>query len=185
MTDFFDHAMLDIETLGSGPGCPILQISACMFPSGDTLRSISDTTNFNHYVLQETKITVEKSTFLWWANQPSFVGLLQRTEEEGDTIGSVINQFDRWLHLHNIRYLWSHGATFDIPILLYAWKEQMSEEFPVPYWNFRDTRTLMDLWGHDILAEILPFPIEHEPHNALHDAVHQANCMVKLLRELL
>lgn len=184
MNSYNSHAMLDIETLGRRPGCPILQISACIFPSSQKPREVSDKLNFNRYIYQETTITVEKSTLLWWTNQSGFASLLQRTEEEGDTIGSNISDFDHWLHLYDIRYLWSHGATFDIPILLYAWKEQMSEEFPVPYWNFRDTRTLMDLFGYDKLTEILPLPIDHEPHNALHDAVYQANCMVKLLELL-
>lgn len=184
MFDLSCHAMLDIETLGRGPGCPILQISACMFPSGGTPRSVDDLTNFNHYILQETTITLEKSTLLWWAGQPDFAQLLQRTEEEGDTIGSVINSLSYWLRFNSITYLWSHGATFDIPIVLHAWKEQMTEEFPVPYWNFRDTRTLMDVCEHNKLTEILPFPEGHKPHDALHDACHQANCMAKLVREL-
>lgn len=184
MSNISRHAMLDIETLGRGPGCPILQISACMFPSGGTPRSVDDLTNFNHYILQETTITLEKSTLLWWAGQPDFAQLLQRTEEEGDTIGSVINSLSYWLRFNSITYLWSHGATFDIPIVLYAWKEQMTEEFPVPYWNFRDTRTLMDVCEHNKLTEILPFPEGHKPHDALHDACYQANCMAKLLGEL-
>ena len=184
MFDLSCHAMLDIETLGRGPGCPILQISACMFPSGDTLRSVDDSTNFNRYILQETTIVLEKSTLLWWAEQPDFAQLLQRTEEEGDTIGSVLNRLGYWLRLNSITYLWSHGATFDIPIVLHAWKEQMTDEFPVSYWNFRDTRTLMSVCGCNKLTEILPFTEGHKPHDALHDACYQANCMAKLLREL-
>lgn len=184
MTDFSNHAMLDIETLGRRAGCPVLQISACTFPGCSEIQTVEADTNFNFYIRQNNIILASKSTLLWWVGQPGFAELLQRTEEQGRNLGPVLDCFGYWLRNNNIQYLWSHGATFDIPILLNAWDVKMNIKFPIPYHNFRDTRTLMDICGRMKLAEILPSPDNHQPHNALHDAVYQANCMAKLLDQL-
>lgn len=163
------HVMVDLETLSTAPDAAIVQIGAVEFdPLGSGLGS-----EFEAHVSPQSCIDaglrVDGSTINWWMNQPDearkavFVG-------EARHVQRALADFRFWLAgLGEVHGLWSHGAAFDIPILLSAARRCGFQEF----WGYRttrDTRTLAWLAGG--LAG--PPPRVGVEHTALADAKSQA-----------
>jgi len=167
------HVMIDVETMGTNPNAPVVQIGAAFFTrEGVQVQSLLSI-NFEE-ALKYGK--VDGSTIKFWLQQPKEAqnSLFQneRSMEEATDV------FTKLLEAQNPDYFWAH-ATFDFPILqsLFA---SIDKKFPIPFWKMRDLRTL------EMLADL---PIDKSqfkgvPHNALHDAVFQAEHAIKCLNIL-
>lgn len=166
------HCMIDLETLGSNPKAPIIQIGMAFFTrEGITLQS-QISVDFNDALKHGD---ADGDTIKWW---------LQQAKEAQSTlfvntkpIEEVANIFEKLIEAQNANYYWSH-ATFDFPILLSMFRS-MNRKYPLPHKRTMDLRTL----------EFLAGPIEWDKrdgihHNALDDAVYQAKHAIKLLNNV-
>lgn len=162
------HVMLDIETLGTKPGCAILSIGAVAFDR--------EGLGNNYY----SKITnpmgeISYDTVAWWmkqaeaAKKSAFEGL-------GKTHGQAIADFYQWFIKEQAIYLWCHGATFDEPLIRYAANIQI--EPPWKFYNVRCTRTLYEVSG------LGPDRNKGLQHNALDDAISQAEAVIASFTKL-
>ena len=159
MTDI----MIDLETLGTGHDAYILSIGAC-----DVLNSnrtfYVNTANTN----QDRAIDVD--TVTWWMQQSEEARKV--FTEDSIVLPAALRDLADWMldgtEPGDLK-VWSHGATFDIPILQHAYK-QYKIDCPWGFWNARDTRTVYDLTGLDVERP----ERKGTHHNALDDALWQS-----------
>ena len=198
--------MIDLETWGTTPGSDIRSIGACVFdpaagtvgngylddgqdhtvrgytfyvacdnPVPDWYGGKNPDTN-RRYILHRDPRTVQ-----WWSEQSSEA---QAAFVDPVDLREALDRFTAWLTglwnepgIPDIR-IWSHGASFDPPILAAAYE---AVGLPVP-WHYRaprDTRTLFDMAGiddHSAWLKQHPGPLGIA-HHALDDAICQARAV--------
>jgi hypothetical protein len=170
-----EHIMVDLETMGSRPGCAIATIGAVMF---DPITGTQGDSLYLRVRLQscvELGLTLDPETVLWWLRQSDEA----RLELQGDglCLTAALECFARFLRDHGARYFWSHGASFDGPILEAAY-HAIKKSAPWRYVDARDTRTLYDLAG------VKPNRLNGVAHNAQVDAENQVNAVFEAYRRL-
>lgn len=168
--------MVDIETLGTKPGCVTLSIGAVLF----------DPCSFDLGQQFYLNINVEDSHNAGFFSDPQTVKWWEKQSQEAKDhlvpnqypVKQAMKIFADWFKQSGGEKPWSHGAPFDITILEHALSYL---EIPIPwkYYNVRDTRTVFDLYQFDVRNE----PRNGTHHNALDDARFQAICIQKALNK--
>lgn len=145
--------MIDLETCGTCPNTMILTIGAIAFNpyTGEVLgEPYYDKINLDSYRAYTPGFTFDGNTLAWWMSQPDEARLEAFTGERHE-LADVLTSFIEWCQNvskgKNIR-IWSHGASFDVPIISYAFA-MLGLEAPWKFWDVRDTRTLFDICGLD------------------------------------
>lgn len=166
------HVMIDLETLGSTPGCAILSFGAVeFFPATSTLGQ-------EFYAVVDVQscfdagLKAEGGAFYWW--------LMQSHEARtalvapSYTLAEVLASFIGYLYEPADTLIWAHGPSFDLAVLAAAFTATHQAK-PWAFRNERDTRTILDLAGGRKMPAI------QAGHHALEDAKSQAreimNCM--------
>jgi len=174
--------MLDLETWGTGAGCAIRSIGAAFFDfDGQPLGPLYYD-NVSWESCAAAGLTYDPATVAWWTQQdPAAEAALAdnqltlRAALEG--LAAFVDQFG----IAEEVMVWSHGATFDIPILEFAMRA-VGVPIPWKFYNCRDTRTL--IW----LGEQRGITVEVERlglrHHALDDARTAALRMIEIHRRL-
>jgi len=160
--------MIDLETLDVTPTASILTIGAVKFdPFGD---DINESTCKKLYIKVDLDScdryggTVSQGTIDWWASQS------QAAQDEAfDPTGRVpieeaMNQLYKFAW--GAKRVWSHGATFDIPICEFYFRK-VGKAIPWQFWEARCTRTIFDIGINPNRPPVLK-------HHALEDAWNQA-----------
>lgn len=187
------HAMIDLETMGTAPGSVILTIGAVRFSPGDDdligadWRHIRETEPHRCFYRRVDRasctaigMTEDADTAAWWKKQSA--AMLAEAFCPGPDrapIGDVLAALTRWLEMplpadaftplhrrERSKYPWSHGASFDV-VLLEAAYRMTGQPIPWKFWDIRDTRTLYDF------MRVSP-ERGGDHHHALADAVAQA-----------
>lgn len=171
------HVMVDLETLGREPGAVIVSIGAVKFDP------MEETLGHNFYspiVIQsclDAGLVVDGATVQWWMERPNDVRhALFRPDPLPLRVG--LATFAKFYA--GCECIWSHGSTFDIPILEAAYRA-LREELPWSSRNIRDTRTLFSLIPRSVCNSI---PWEGPEHHALYDAIRQAQMVQAAYRWL-
>lgn len=169
------HVMIDLETMSNRANAAITQIGAVCFDlqSGPIpLKPV-----FNQHVELATSIAVgshvDASTIMWWLDrdQDSRKALLSG-QGMAVPLKQALDEFVTWLPRERI-FPWSHGASFDIPIIEVA-MSRFNMKPPWQFWDIRDTRTLFDIVNRK-LTDLAPNT--GVIHNASDDAVNQAHAV--------
>lgn len=169
------HISLDLETLSTSPNAVILSIGAVAFNLEKRI-VYSDRSFFTCLGIDEQisrGAHINDSTVKWWISQA--------TEAKNDWIEFdhrysaqvQVRQFANWCSKHSMdsTYIWSHGASFDVPIM-----ETCFDRFDIPIpWNFRNIRDTRTLFHY--------FKPKKEvgggtKHTALADAIRQSNMII-------
>lgn len=158
--------MIDLETLGVRPGCVIASIGLVIFNEKENVF----TQKFNINVCTQAGLRIEPQTMLWWMQQSNEAKAATFASTLRENLRTALEQLSTFLKSYDVKLVWSKPATFDIPILEYAYN---SQGLPIP-WGHRDIRCLRTLWAHYNL-ELLDFV--GTPHDCLADAVNQVNCL--------
>lgn len=187
----FDHISLDIETLGTTADCMILSVGAVKFDieTGDIhnagfYRKVSIESN------KAWKRDFSADTLRWWMNQKDAARLEAFKMDAGKLDPAIIgvpleemlNNLSAWMgdiKHPNVYKVWGNGADFDQPFLQHAYKEA---GVPVP-WKFWDNRCLRTLKNLPV-ARSVKLERAGVHHNALDDAIHQANLVCAIWRLL-
>ncbi len=175
------NIMLDLETLGTRPGCKILSIGACIFDC-DKRQWVASSFYQRASSDYQSRLTSDAATEDWWAKQDPEV----RAEAFGGTefvhviLGNFINWVSSFITAGKSIRIWSKGATFDVPIIEYA-LETYNMKAPWKFWEVACFRTLQDL---GISLGIDADKFDGDKHNALHDAINQAAHAEKILSTL-
>ncbi|MCZ7840093.1 3'-5' exoribonuclease [Leclercia adecarboxylata] len=183
----FIHLMVDLETMGKKPGAPIVSIGAVFFDpsSGKTGAEFYQVINLE--LSMSFGARPDASTILWWLKQSpearsaivvdDAIGLLEALEQflvfiaENAANGSKTVQ------------LWGNGSSFDCSLLEAAF-ELADTPFPIPHWNYRDVRTVVELGKAVGLNSRYDIPFEGDQHNALADARHQVKYVSAIWQRL-
>lgn len=168
------HVMLDLETLGTMPGCVVLSVGACTFDPHDDPQAPWIGRSFNLNIERSSceghGLTAEPDTLAWWERQSEEARARLLTEPY--SLFVVATEFHAWWRRVGGVYLWCNGAAFDEPIWRVA-AEKVHSTVPWKYWNVRDTRTVWDI------GKVNPRNIARDgvAHSAYADARHQAKCV--------
>lgn len=174
-----EHVSIDLETLGKNPQAMIVSIGAIKFDPytgsmGDTFYRVIDLEAATGGGVMDV------STVLWWIRQDEAARKhLFADETERVPLPQALVELSEWLGMNDELpedqqypdvHLWQRGDK-DAQWLTSAY-EGMGLKVPFPYWEVSDQRTL---------CRWVPQPIEvlraGVAHNALDDAIHQANCI--------
>lgn len=169
------HVMLDLETLGTKPGCVIRSIGAVAFDPAAEILGAAFYANLDRASCAAAGLTVDPDTEAWWARQSPQARA--RLEPDQRPLGEALDGFDAFWRQANALQIWGHGASFDAPILEAAYRA-LGRRTPWSYANCRDTRTLYEL------ADVAPDRADGLHHDALDDAKTQARAVQAGWRKL-
>ena len=166
--------MLDIETTGKTPGCNILSIGATTF-------FCPQRTNFYrgiHWDNLNPDFCNETDTMEWWREQKQEVAAAAFGGK--NTYCQALQDFTNFIHErqrgHSGLHIYANGAAFDFPMLEYAYK---AVGLNIP-WNYFERQCYSTLKAH---FQRVPKPkFEGNKHDALHDAINQANHCEAILK---
>jgi len=161
--------MLDIETLGTEPGCAICSIGAVVFDT-DGLGN-RETWSVDIASCQSLGMRIDAETLHWWLDQSPTVSELRGGEE----LPQVLHEFAAFYREADADEIWANSPSFDCEILADA-NGRVDIEQPWDYWDERCFRTLKNLPG---AADI---DRQGDHHDALDDAAHQARVASATLR---
>lgn len=168
------HIMIDIETMGIVADSAIVSIGAILF---DPRTNKLDKQGFYaelDWEAQDRKICAK--TQEWWGKQSDAVT---------DALYGFEDLPEALKHLSTFipkdAKVWGNGPTFDIIILEDAYR-QCGIAIPWKFWNIRDCRTVKDMYESSRGGINNNFV--GTTHNALHDAIFQAQYINKMWQSL-
>lgn len=180
MTQFFD-LMIDTETAGLPPTGALLSIGACFFDLHT--QTIGPTFNRTIHLGSSVKHggTMDPGTVLWWLRQDPKAQ--QAVAYNGEPIELVLGDFSKWIAeycRHEDVHPWGNGAAFDLTIVGGAYK-RLDMAAPWAFWHERCFRTVRN--QHPSVA-YEPGEKGDDAHNALADAIFQAQHMFKIKQRI-
>ena len=167
--------MLDLETMGTRPGCPVVAIGAVTFTPGTGLVGDKFYCTIDLKSCTEAGLQIDAGTVLWWLSQED-AARAELTKEGSLPLKEALEQFRAWLPASNVS-IWGYGATFDCPVLEGAY---MAAKMPVP-WSYRAPmclRTLLNMTGVRVEMK------KGVKHNALDDAIAQVDAAHRAYQKL-
>ena len=118
------NVMLDLETLGTKPGCAILSIGMVAF----TWDAVQNYTLYNEIYTRsclDAGLTIDPETEKWWRAREPEAAILQRAAYiTTPPLAAVLVAAKAWLELQGPleqTTVWGNGADFDLPILARAY----------------------------------------------------------------
>jgi len=161
-----ERVMLDIETLGTEPGCAIVSIGAVWFgPDGiidDWYYSIDPESCQLH------GLTIDAETMLWWLDQDAVV---REQLTGGDAVDVALWRLATDIGFKSDTEIWACPPAFDCSVLEAAY-DHINLDVPWEHWQRRCYRSIREEVGLPELDR------EGDHHNALDDARHQARRLV-------
>lgn len=173
-TPIAEHVMIDLETYGTRPGCPVISIGAVAFGPNGITSEFHRAISIGHQLA--AGLAPDPATVRWWARQSAEArAIFAEATEPPETTLSAFKQWLLAVGNPDQNRIWGNGAGFDQPILT-ALYETFERRAPWEFYNERCFRTLKSL-HRDISAPEKP----RVKHNALEDARAQALHAVAIL----
>lgn len=173
------HCMVDLETLGRRPYCPVLTIGACAFNLDDDLPIVDV---FYQAVrldsCLEVGLRVDADTLKWWMEQNDAARTAAFLDPHAVKLPNALDAFTDWIGSRPMQF-WGNSARFDMGILEAAYTA-CGKEVPWLFWNERDYRTVKGL----VAAKDIPLTRVGMLHQAQDDAVSQANHLRTICKQL-
>jgi len=168
--------MLDLETLGTRPGCVILTLGAVKFDPY-SLQEPGPGIYFRVDVDEQTALgrEVQEDTLAWWISQAEDIREEALGEQDRVSLDTLYRDLNRFLVGAN--NIWAQGPLFDFAILENLYR-QMGWPTPWQYWQIRDSRTLFGVHGDPRVKGKAGL------HNALEDCVSQAVAVQQVYNKL-
>lgn len=162
------HAMLDLETLGRQPYCPVLAIGAVAFdPNSDA--PVEDF--FYQAITLDSCMKVglrpDADTICWWMQQGDAARALFN-DPEAVPLPNALDAFTSWLDSRPMK-MWGNSARFDCGLLEAAYLA-CGKEVPWAWFEEGCYRTMKNLPG----AKAVEIQRVGVHHHALDDALTQA-----------
>lgn len=155
------HVMLDLETYGVTPGCPVLSIGAVIFEGDDVGEEFYGVAYASQYRIG---LWPEDATVEFWKTQSEEARAIFDHPDAMDIV-DLLTKFAAWFPKD--AFIWGNGAGFDQPILAAAYRAA-GIKLPWEFYNERCYRTIKNLAPHIKMSRT------GTHHNALNDAQSQA-----------
>lgn len=172
--------MIDLETLGTVPGCAILSIGCVAFDFktkqlGDTFYIVVDRASCQAVGLKE-----DSDTLAWWKRQADEAKQVLKDAETGVPLAEALDYLTDYLRQFGLGKvkIWGNGSDFDNAILA-ACYASVGKKLPWLFWNNRCYRTLKSVFSGPKLVR------QGTYHNALDDARSQALHALQLVQQVL
>jgi len=177
------HVMIDIETLGIQPGSVISAIGAVVFrpwlaPDHADFIVEAQSSRIDISDAQKAGLTIDASTVQWWFRQ-SPEAIAATFNGETEPLFFALLKLAAFIDQYDSPTIWAHSPSFDL-VLLEAAYRAVNLKVPWKYHQARDTRTLFDVAG----VVLSGFPVHGVKHDALSDAINQANVVGHALQLL-
>ena len=170
------NLMIDLETLDTKPSGVILSVGICAFD----MDGIHDKKNFLLDATEQQKLgrTISFDTIEWWLQQskPVIDASFNIPIDQKTTIDEFLKDFGYFCSKNNIQKVWAQGIDFDISMIADLHRSK-GVELPYSFWLVRDSRTIRD--GNRFIEP----ERKGDHHNAMDDAVYQAECVIIALKE--
>lgn len=169
--------MFDIETLGRKPGCVVTSIGAVKFGFS---KGVYDRFKVNISVEDSVKnygLKIDKDTLKWWESQSKAARDSWLHDPEPVPVKEAVELFVDWIGKDKSRLIWSHGASFDIPIIQELFNV-VGIEKPWHYRQEMDSRTVFNMLGYVNSENREKSALTY--HDAAADAEAQALALIKL-----
>lgn len=185
-----NHFMLDLETLGTTPGCAILSIGAIGFdPFAATVDEVFSDDGFYSVVSRnsctDALLHIDAETAKWWARQSDEARKVVQdaANPSAPTLVEALDGLVGYVGSHcapSKALVWGNGADFDNPILNVA-ARHAGINLPWKWGNrcYRTVKNLAEFMQPDFVAP--PLSRVGVYHNARDDAKSQALHMWDLL----
>ena len=167
------EVMVDLETLGNGSNAVIISIGACEFDPASGQITNKFYMNVDPQSCVDVGLKMDVSTVMWWMKQSDEARAA--FSKPSVPLEVALQEFKAWYPQG--AGLWGNGATFDNVILGNAYS-LCNIQRPWHFMKDRCYRTLKAL-RPDIKQERVG-----THHNALDDAIYQAQHASKLLRAM-
>ena len=181
------NIMMDIETTGVRPGCRVLSIGLAVFYIENERGTIGATTTIYPSLSDQLGLD-EVNTMQWWSTQsPEARSVFADNQINGVSVRDAFKQFKEFIQnavdwhkslndgIDKVDvHIWGNGATFDNSIVQHMFE---AKGHPIPWNTFGDRcyRTAINMLGR------LPLARTGTHHNALDDAIYQAQCLMHVL----
>ncbi len=170
--------MIDIETLDIGLNAVVLSVGLCKFDSKDYSVEPYDLLYMRLDIAEQQTLgrTISDDTLEWWSKQPDKIKNDAFSEDNRESIDSFLVKL--YKYCKGSKLTWANSPAFDLTILESLYKQKGKKE-PWNYWDCRDVRTIKDFFDYD---EKKLFSKNN--HNALDDAVNQANLIRMAMKKI-
>jgi DNA polymerase III epsilon subunit-like protein len=168
------HLMLDIETLGTTPGCVVLSVGAVEFNENAFCGDFHAHVDIESAV--QAGLKLEHRTVMWWLEQDKDAQEAMLRAEKFQ-LKDVLLAFNDTFDFKDLK-VWANGASFDFPIIDAAYKAA-GVAVPWMYYNQMDYRTLKHLVDPQLFLELRAKP--NLKHDALSDAYAQAITLQRII----
>lgn len=167
--------MVDLETMSVANNAAILAIGAVAFDRDGVGEKFYATMSLEECA--EYEMDISPSTVLWWMKQ-SDAARAELWAPATRTVAQALRDFATFYQTQQCETVWGNGATFDNVILASAY-DALGLPRPWKYSADRCFRTIKAVMP----AEDVPRVGTH--HNALDDAVWQAEYLIRVDRSLI
>lgn len=168
--------MIDLETVGLTPNSAIVSIGAVIFDP--RFGKVSKSTFYSELDWAAQNRAMDKGTLEWWQKQSEIVKepFLYGMDDLEQSLK------DLTLFLPKDCRVWGNGSIFDIGMLEDAYR-QYGLPIPWMYWNIMDCRTIKFIF--ESMCGGYSRAAGGTKHNALDDAVFQAEYVCDMWRKIL
>ncbi len=185
------HLMIDIETLGTQPGCAVVSIGAVWFDPEDNGWHPRHRGYYAEVLLEDALRcgTASPGTLQFWLSQtPDAREFLTNDKGKVSLVNALTGLSGFIRHQSeddNLRdiYVWANGPEFDCSNLGAMYD---ALDLPVP-WNYgrnQSVRTIVWAARQFFGCDKPPFKAGRTAHNALDDAIHQAEYVTQMVRTI-
>lgn len=171
--------MIDLETLGTKPGCVVISIGAVFFDYKTMELGAYMHAIINKQSSMELGLFTQQDTIEWWDRQSIEAReVLTIADGMGITVDEALNEFAKFLG-HDARHVnvWGNGSDFDNVILAEVY-DKAKVSVPWRFYNNCCYRTLKKLAPDIKMSRV------GVHHNALDDARSQALHAMLILRSI-
>lgn len=172
------NLMIDIETMGIKNNAAIISIGALFFSKNGTGSNFYKKINLQSCL--DYNLSIDASTIIWWMQQSLEARQEFFNNNMEESIYNVLFDFSSFIYKYTTSedlYVWSNGIHFDITILENAY-QKCGIKIPWKYNHIRDFRTFKEFSYKPI-----EIPKDRNAHNALEDAIWQAEYAVEIMNE--
>lgn len=168
--------MIDLETLGTVPGCAILSIGAVAFNSRNGEIDNGLYTIVSRESCAKMGLHEEPGTIKWWEGQGAEARdvLIAAASPVAASLPTALEELNAYLSQHSGVRVWGNGADFDNPILAVAYRAAGVKPGWAAY-NGRCYRTVKNMAKHVKMRRT------GTHHNALDDAISQAKHLMDIV----
>jgi hypothetical protein len=172
------NCMIDIETVGRRPSCPILSIGACVFRTNidpDTVPPSDLIADIFYQAIDlescvDAGLRIDINTLMWWMAQAPEAQRAAFQDPMKVALPLALDALTTWINSRPLR-VWGNSARFDLGIIEAAYVScGKGNGVPWEFFNERCYRTIKSIPE----ARAIECPRYGVHHNALDDAISQS-----------